>query len=97
VAIFVQASYTVTEGAVRSIAVNSCSIDRAELSRRRERVAADPNRSVAILKNRRDNQASKVRVSCEFAISLARQAFHCADPESAVAGDMEAHDKIAGK
>jgi hypothetical protein len=36
VAIFIQASYTVTEGTVRSIAVNISSIDRAELSRRRE-------------------------------------------------------------
>ena len=97
-AIFIQATYSVSEGAVRSMAVNICSIDRAELSRRRHRVAApDPNRSVAILKNRTDNQASKVRVPGEFAISPARQASHCADPESAVAGDMEAHDKIAGK
>jgi hypothetical protein len=34
-AIFIQASYPVTEGAVRSITVNICSIDRAKLSRRR--------------------------------------------------------------
>jgi hypothetical protein len=72
-------------------------MDRAEFSRRRQRVAADPNRSVAILKDRSDYQASKVRVPSEFAISPARQAFHCADPESAVAGDTETHDRIAGK
>jgi hypothetical protein len=52
---------------------------------------------VAILKNRTDSQAGKVRVRGEFAISPARQAFHCADPESAVAGEVEALDKIAGK
>jgi hypothetical protein len=96
-AIFIQAICSVTEGAVRSIAANISSIDGTELSRRRQRVAADPNRSVAILKNRSVDQAIKVRVPGEFAISPARQAFHCADPESAVAGDMEAHDKIAGK
>jgi hypothetical protein len=56
VAIFIQASYSVTEGDVRSIAVNICSIDRAELSRRSHRVAApDPNRSVATLNDRSDN------------------------------------------
>jgi hypothetical protein len=77
--------------------VNICSIDRTELSRRRQRVVADPNRSVAILKNRRDKQASKVRVPSEFAISPARQALPCADPESAVAGDTEALDIVAGK
>jgi hypothetical protein len=97
VAIFIQAIYSVTEGAVRSIAVNICSIDRAELSRRRQRVTADPNRCVAILKNRRNDQASKVRVPSELAISPARQASRCADPESAVAGDMEPHDRTAGK
>src|SRR5579863_23927 len=97
-AIFIQASYPVTEGAVGSITVNICSIDRAKLSRRRHRVAApDPNRSVAILKNRTDDQASKVRVPGEFAISPTHQASPCADPESAVAGDIEAHNKIAGK
>src|SRR5580658_7919560 len=77
--------------------VNICSLDRAELSRRRQRGASDPNRSVAILKNRGDRQASKVRVPSECAISPARQASHCADPESALAGDMEIRDKIAGK
>ena len=96
-AIFVQETYSLREGGARSMTVNICSIDRAELSRRRQRGAADPNRSVAILKNRSDKQASKVRVPSEFAISPARQASHCADPESAVAGDMETHDKIAGK
>jgi hypothetical protein len=77
--------------------VNIRSIDRAKLSRRRQRVVADPNRSVVILKNRRDKQASKIRVPGEFGISPARQAFPCADPESAVAGDTEALDIIAGK
>jgi hypothetical protein len=55
VAIFIQGIYSVTESAVRSIAVNICSIDRAKLSRRCQRVAAGPNRSAAILKNRTDN------------------------------------------
>src|SRR4029077_13852803 len=96
-AIFIQETYSLRDGAARSMAVNLCPIDRAQLSRRRQRIAADPNGSVAILKNRTDNQASKVRVPGEFAISPARQAFHCADPESAVAGDLDTHDRIAGK
>jgi hypothetical protein len=79
------------------MAVNICSIDRAELSRRRQRGTSNPNRSVAILKNRGDKQAIKVRVPSELAISPTRQASLCADPESAVAGDMEAHDNIVRK
>jgi hypothetical protein len=97
VAIFIEETYSLREGAARFMAVTICSIDRAELSRGRQRGASDPHRSVAIFKNRSDKQASKIRVPSEFAISPARQASHCADPESAVAGDMEAHDKIAGK
>jgi len=50
-----------------------------------------------ILKNRGDKQASKVRVPSEFAIFPTRQASHCADPESAIAGDMETHDNVVGK
>jgi hypothetical protein len=98
VAIFIQASYSATEDGARFIAVNICSIDRAELSTRRDRVdAPDPNRSVAILKDRSDDQASKFWVPSESAISPTRQAFRCADPEGAVAGDIEGHDDIAGK
>jgi hypothetical protein len=77
--------------------MNICSIDRAELSRRRHRVDANPNRSLAILKDRRDNLVIKLRISSEFAISPAHQALYCANPESAVASDIETHDKIAGK
>src|SRR5580700_692261 len=65
VAIFVQETYSLREGVARSMTVNICSIDLAELSRRRQRGASDPNRSVAILKNRGDKQASKVRVPSE--------------------------------
>src|SRR5580704_17433667 len=97
VAIFIQETYSLREGAARSMAVNIRSIDRAELSRRRQRGASDPNHSDAILKNRRDSQASKVRVPVEFAIPPTRQAFHCADPESTVAGNMQAIDGITGK
>jgi hypothetical protein len=79
------------------VTVTICSIDRTELSRRRQRGASDPDRSAAILKNRSDKQASKVRVPSEFAIFPTRQSSHCADPESAIAGDMETHDKIAGE
>src|SRR5580658_4675148 len=96
-AIFIQETYSLREGAARSMAVNIRSIDRAELSRRRQRGASDPNHSDAILKNRRDSQASKVRVPVEFAIPPTRQAFHCADPESTVAGNMQAIDGITGK
>jgi hypothetical protein len=53
VAIFIQATYSVTEGAAQSITVNIRSIDRAELPRRRHHrvAAADPDRSAVILKN----------------------------------------------
>ena len=99
VAIFVQATHSVTEGAVQSMTVNSRSNDRAEFPRRRHHriAAADPDRPAVILKNRSDNQASKVWVSSESAIFPAHQTVHCADPQSALAGDTEMHDKITGK
>src|ERR1700733_6956501 len=98
VAILIQTTYTVTEGIARSIAANIRSIDRAELSRRRQRVVAgDPDRSFVVLKNRSDNQARKRRISNESAIFPARQAVHCADPQSAVTADTDVDDKIAGK
>ena len=96
-AIFKQAKYSLTECTARSIAVNVCSIERAELSSRCLRVVADPNRILAILKDRGDKKASKVRVPSESSIFPARQAFHCADPESAVTGNTKIHHKIAGK
>ena len=98
VAIFIQATHPLTEGAVRSMTVNIRSIDRAELSRRD--VNEEPPTQTVPLRSSRIEAISKPARS-GYRVSL--PSLQLAKPpivpiqKVPIAGDMEVHDKITGK